>query len=160
MAENPWERTEFIERAKFGRCYVLRISPGSNLIERIRALAALKDCRRAAILSGIGAVGNVTLRNLKEGAEMPINKDKVADTTFTGPFEMMSLEGNIVPMAGKPVIHLHAVLGREDGTLIGGHLFDATVFTTVELVLAEMTDSMVVKSRDELTGMAEMTIAE
>jgi predicted DNA-binding protein with PD1-like motif len=63
-------------------------------------------------------------------------------------------------MGGRPVIHLHGMFGREDGTLIGGHIFDATVFTTAELVILEITDTMVVKSRDEATGMAEMRAAD
>lgn len=158
--EHDLRRLEFVERAQFGSCFIIRIPPGENLIRRIQELLAAKECRRAAILSGIGSLRDVTFRNLVEGVGLPVSKDKTIDTKREGPFELVSLVGNLIPMLGRPVTHLHAVLGTPDGQLVGGHLFDATVFDTVELVIAEIVGSRVVKGRDESTGLAEMKIAE
>ena len=155
-----WVTDEFVDRAQIQSCFIMRIPAGANLIQRLRALIELKEARRAAILSAVGSVRDVTFRNLKQGVDMPIDKDKIVDATHEGPFELLSLEGNVIPMAGSPVVHLHAVLGTPDGTVLGGHVFDATVFTTVEVVAAEITNTFVVKARDEATGMAELRIAE
>jgi predicted DNA-binding protein with PD1-like motif len=154
------QRLEFAERGNLGHCFTIRLGPGQDLIARVRSLLHAKDCRRAAILSGIGSLCNVTFRNLAEGAELPLNKDSWADTKRPGPFELVSLTGNVIPLSGKPVPHLHAVLGSPDGSLVGGHVFAATVFGTVELVIVEINNSMTVRSRDEMTGMAEIKLAE
>jgi predicted DNA-binding protein with PD1-like motif len=72
--------------------------------------------------------------------------------------ELLSLEGNLFPSEGegKPVIHLHSLLGSPSGSVTGGHLFKATVFTTVEIVIGRMTGSSVSKERSETTGLMEL----
>jgi predicted DNA-binding protein with PD1-like motif len=38
---------------------------------------------------------------------------------------------------GKPKVHAHVVLGKADGTAPGGHLMEATVRPTLEIVTTE-----------------------
>ena len=49
--------------------------------------------------------------------------------------ELLSLDGNFTFNEGKPFFHLHAVLGNEDFTTSGGHLFSATVAVTMEVYI-------------------------
>lgn len=51
--------------------------------------------------------------------------------------ELLSLIGNVARRDGKPVVHAHAVIGKKDGTAHGGHLLEAHVRPTCELVLTE-----------------------
>lgn len=51
--------------------------------------------------------------------------------------EVLSLSGDIALDAGKPKLHLHTVLGRRDGSTVGGHLLKATVRPTLEVLLIE-----------------------
>ena len=51
--------------------------------------------------------------------------------------EVLSLLGDVAHHGGEPVVHLHAVLGLEDGGTRGGHLLEAKVWPTLELVLTE-----------------------
>jgi predicted DNA-binding protein with PD1-like motif len=52
--------------------------------------------------------------------------------------EVLSLLGDIgVEESGKPALHLHAVLGRRDGSTVGGHLLEAHVRPTLEVVVTE-----------------------
>ncbi len=52
--------------------------------------------------------------------------------------EVASLIGDIaVGTDGDPSIHLHAVLGRRDGTAMAGHLQQATVRPTLEVIVTE-----------------------
>jgi predicted DNA-binding protein with PD1-like motif len=51
--------------------------------------------------------------------------------------ELLSLIGDIALKDGEPQVHAHAVVGRSDGSAHGGHLLDARVRPTCELILTE-----------------------
>jgi uncharacterized protein len=51
--------------------------------------------------------------------------------------ELLSLIGDIALKDGVPQLHAHLVVGRSDGTAHGGHLLEARVRPTCELILTE-----------------------
>jgi predicted DNA-binding protein with PD1-like motif len=51
--------------------------------------------------------------------------------------ELLSLIGDVALKDGKPVVHAHAVIGKKDGTAHGGHLVEAHIRPTCEVVLTE-----------------------
>jgi predicted DNA-binding protein with PD1-like motif len=51
--------------------------------------------------------------------------------------EVLALVGDIVLDADDPKVHAHAVVGKSDGSAHGGHLFEAWVRPTLEVVLVE-----------------------
>lgn len=52
--------------------------------------------------------------------------------------EVASLVGDVaVGPDGAPAIHAHVVLGRRDGSAMAGHLMDAHVRPTLEVILTE-----------------------
>lgn len=51
--------------------------------------------------------------------------------------ELLSLIGDIALQDGKPQVHSHVIVGKYDGTAHGGHLLQAKVRPTCELVLTE-----------------------
>lgn len=51
--------------------------------------------------------------------------------------EVLMLGGDIAEEDGHPKVHGHVVLGRSDGSTIGGHLMEAHVRPTLEVVLTE-----------------------
>jgi hypothetical protein len=51
--------------------------------------------------------------------------------------EVLSLAGDIALDGEQPKLHLHAVLGRRDGSTVGGHLLSAIVRPTLEVLLTE-----------------------
>lgn len=51
--------------------------------------------------------------------------------------EVLSLVGDVAVGDDGPKVHAHVVLGRADGTAHGGHLLEARVWPTLELVLTE-----------------------
>jgi predicted DNA-binding protein with PD1-like motif len=51
--------------------------------------------------------------------------------------ELLSLIGDIALKEGEPQVHAHVVVGRSDGTAHGGHLIEARVRPTCELILTE-----------------------
>lgn len=51
--------------------------------------------------------------------------------------ELLSLVGDIALKDGKPQVHAHLVIGKSDGTAHGGHLMEAHVRPTCEVILIE-----------------------
>jgi uncharacterized protein len=51
--------------------------------------------------------------------------------------ELLSLVGDIALSDGKPQVHAHVVIGKSDGTAHGGHLIEAHVRPTCEVILTE-----------------------
>lgn len=51
--------------------------------------------------------------------------------------EVLSLAGDIALDGQQPRLHLHAVLGRRDGSTVGGHLLGAVVRPTLEVLVTE-----------------------
>ena len=51
--------------------------------------------------------------------------------------ELVSLIGDIALKDGKPHVHAHVVIAKSDGTAHGGHLMEAHVRPTCEVVLTE-----------------------
>ncbi|MCC9168973.1 PPC domain-containing DNA-binding protein [Pontibacter harenae] len=51
------------------------------------------------------------------------------------PSEVSSLNGNIAVLNGKPVVHIHANVATEDGTVRGGHVLELVTGPTLEVFL-------------------------
>jgi predicted DNA-binding protein with PD1-like motif len=49
--------------------------------------------------------------------------------------ELLSLIGDVALKDGKPVVHADALIGKKDGTAHGGHLLEAHIRPTAEVVL-------------------------
>jgi predicted DNA-binding protein with PD1-like motif len=49
--------------------------------------------------------------------------------------ELVSLIGDVALDNGKPQVHAHVVIAKADGTALGGHLLEAHVRPTCEVVL-------------------------
>jgi hypothetical protein len=72
---------------------------------------------------------------------------------FDEQVELLSLVGDIVLNEGKPQVHAHAVVGKSDGTADGGHLAEAYVRPTCEVILTESPQHMQ-KQIDPESGLA------
>ena len=90
---------------------------------------AIAHAIRDAHFTGIGAVSNATLAwldlGLKQYHAIPVASQH----------EVLSLIGDIAAFNGKPVVHMHAVLGGRDGSTVGGHVFELAVRPTLEVFL-------------------------
>jgi predicted DNA-binding protein with PD1-like motif len=56
--------------------------------------------------------------------------------------EVLSLIGDVALHDGKPVVHAHLIIGKKDGTAHGGHLIEAHVRPTLEVVLTESSQAL------------------
>lgn len=66
--------------------------------------------------------------------------------------EVVSLNGDIALRAGEPMVHAHVVVGREDGSTRAGHLLEAHVQPTLELILVQSPHHLR-RRMDDATGL-------
>lgn len=124
---------------KQGRRFLIKILPGGSLLENIKQIASQEKIQNAVILSAIGSVKNVHLNDIKSGAKLPITPARLTFHVLDGPLELLSLSGNIVPAeSGQANCHLHIMASKSSGDVVGGHMQDAEVFATCEIVLVEL----------------------
>jgi predicted DNA-binding protein with PD1-like motif len=71
--------------------------------------------------------------------------------------EVLSLLGDVAVGDQGPTLHLHAVLGKADGSTVGGHLLEALVRPTLEVILIQP-PSYLRKRKDPETGLALIAI--
>lgn len=65
------------------------------------------------------------------------DKREYRRNVFERQLEVVSLIGDVALQDGKPKLHMHAVLGADNGNALGGHLLEGHVRPTLEVVLTE-----------------------
>ena len=71
--------------------------------------------------------------------------------------EVLALVGDIALQDGRPKLHAHVVLGRRDGSACGGHLLDARVRPTLEVIVTE-SPAHLRRRHDPASGLALIEI--
>ncbi len=80
-----------------------------------------------AHFTAIGAASGATVAWLDPTAK------KYRAIPVTGQHEVLSLIGDIGVANGKPSVHMHTVLGGQDGATVGGHVFELYIYPTLEV---------------------------
>jgi uncharacterized protein len=124
--------------AKPGRQFVIRILPGSNLVEELLNFARAVELRFGVVVTAIGSVRKAQFSDIQMGARLPITENRMPVHEVEGPLDLLGLEGNLIPNeTGKMDDHLHIIGSKSSGEVVGGHLIEAEVFATCEIVLHE-----------------------
>ena len=102
----------------------------------------------AARFTAIGAFSEVVVAYFdwekKDYVRIPIREQ----------VEVLSLLGDVaLAEDGKPKIHAHVVLGKRDATAHGGHLMEARVRPTLEIILTESSGTLA-RRHDPQSGLA------
>lgn len=112
------------------KTYAVVLEKGDEVMEQLTA-AARKLQLAGARVTGIGAFEKAKLgffqRDRSEYKEIHINEQ----------VEVLSLLGDIGLANGEPKLHLHVVLGTASAATRGGHLLEAIVWPTLELLVIE-----------------------
>ncbi len=143
---------KFFEKVDLSNVLIVRLRPKEEIREKLAEVMSANSLRRAVVLSAIGSIYEATFYGVKPDSELPYGQDQITVIRRTGPFEVLTMEGNILPAEERLVPHLHVTLGTYDGNVIGGHLDRAIVYTTLELFLAEIRGCDVMKHKDEVSG--------
>ena len=113
---------------RFGDTVIARLDKGEEIHGQLRQIALKEDIRLAEI-SGLGAADDVTL------GVFIIGEKRYHANRFTGDMEIVSLTGTVTTMNGEYYPHLHMSVGDAQGRVFGGHLTEAVVSITCELVI-------------------------
>jgi predicted DNA-binding protein with PD1-like motif len=128
------------------RVLVVVCDKGEDPVEAVTAASAAAGIM-AAQVTGVGAFDGAELgyfdRQRRDYVRIPVS----------GQVEVLSLVGDIATRDGAPALHVHAVLGRPDGSTIGGHLLSGSVWPTLEVVVNEVAPELA-KRIDPETGLA------
>ena len=98
-----------------------------DLIENLNVLKNKLNLPFYAVVTALGMLKEVKM-GYWNGKEYEIHEQKE-------PAELLGISGIITPKT-EPFYHFHIVVGREDGTVTGGHLIEAKIANTLELVLS------------------------
>jgi predicted DNA-binding protein with PD1-like motif len=113
------------------KTYVLIFDTGDELASGLKRFAA-ENKLSGSSFQAIGALSSVKLSWFNWET-----KKYVPSATLDEQVELVSLIGDIAMKDGSPQVHAHVVVARKDGTAHGGHLVEATVRPTCEVVLTE-----------------------
>ena len=130
---------------RFGKTIIARIDKGEEILTQLKNIA-LKEEIKLASVRALGATNDFTVGVFK------VDEKKYYANHFTGDFEIVSLTGTISTMNGEYYAHLHMSAGDEQGRVFGGHLNEAIISATCEMVI-EVIDGQVDRVRDESVGL-------
>lgn len=126
--------------------FLIRLEAGEEAMASLRSWAAEQKVGFAVVWA-IGAMRRATLGYFDTAAavyrQIPVEEQ----------VEVLSLTGNVaLGEDGAPIVHAHAVLGRPDGSTVGGHLIEGHVFPMLEVV-ARVFPEPVYRRADPATGL-------
>lgn len=127
------------------KSHALRLMPGQDLKKELNAYTKRENLKAAFVVSCCGS--------------LKILKMRLADSNSTfeksEKFEILSLQGTLSPDGA----HLHISVADKDGKTWGGHLLDGCeIYTTAEILIAELPGHQFTREKDSQTGFAELVI--
>jgi predicted DNA-binding protein with PD1-like motif len=138
-------------RHQTGRVLVVVCDKGEEAVAAVGA--ALSE--QGLVAGRVSAVGGFA------GAEVGWFDRNAGDyrrIPVTEQVEVLSLLGDVAQQDGRPALHVHAVLGRADGSTVGGHLLRGQVWPTLEVIISEVVPELA-KRVDPETGLALISAA-
>jgi len=112
------------------KTFVLIFDAGDEAFEGLSAFAR-REQLGAAHFTGVGAFSDAVLGYFdwqkKDYQRIPVEEQ----------VEVVALVGDVALDEGEPAVHAHVVVARSDGSAYGGHLLEAHVRPTLEVVVTE-----------------------
>lgn len=125
--------------------WVLRLSPGEDLKERLQAFVQAQAIAAGGIITTVGSLQQASLRFA--GAEQ--------STVLRDRFEIVSLVGTLSPQG----LHLHMAISDRQGRTLGGHVMPGCIiYTTAEIIVGALPGLVFQRAFDPQTGYRELTI--
>ena len=117
-----------MEYRKFGDTYIVRMDPGEEILTQLKVFAEQEGVKLASV-TALGAVKDFTVGVFDTGAKV------YKSNRFQGVYEIVSLVGTINTMNDAFYCHLHMCAADQEGHAFGGHLNEAVISATCEMVV-------------------------
>ena len=117
------------------RQWVVVLKRGERIMEKLTDFIN-REGIQAGYFNAIGAVSAVELGHYNLG------KGEYTTKQIDSPLEIVSLMGNVSTKGEEKIIHGHIVVGTDEMQLFGGHLKEATVAATCEIMFKEFQEKV------------------
>ena len=134
-----------MEYRRFKDTVIARLDKNEEIHAEVKKIALAENIKLASV-SALGAIDKFTVGVYK------VDEKKYYANSFAGWFEIVSLTGTISTMNGEYYCHLHLSAGDENGKVFGGHLNEARISATCEMVI-RVIDGEVDRRFDEEVGL-------
>ena len=124
---------------------LVRLDPGDEIVASL-AEVAKQEKIELAMVQGLGAVKRVVM------GVYNVTSQEYKANTMEGAFEMLSLTGTMDTMNSTPYSHFHISIGDAQGHAYGGHLNEAVISATAEIVVTKL-PGKVDRVKSEETGL-------
>lgn len=125
--------------------FATRLAPGMLLKESLEAFRETHQFDAPFIAAAVGSLDVVRLR--LAGAGQILER--------SGPHELVALSGTL----SRDGVHLHAAVADQEGRVYGGHVLPGCrVYTTMELVIGNVTNCIFRRTLDQTTGYNELVV--
>jgi uncharacterized protein len=144
-------QTKLLHEHEGRRTFAVVLRTGDEAMGCLQEFAT-RERLGASQITAIGALSGATLAyfDWESKKYLPIPVDEQV--------EVASLIGDIaIGLDGKSSVHVHAVLGRRDGTAMAGHLQEARVRPTLEIIVTE-SPAHLCKIKDSESGLALISV--
>ena len=141
-----------VKYRKVGEKIFISLQTG-DLINKSLTEISVKENISNAWINGIGAIDSV------EVGYMDVVNKKYQKRNFNDNYELISLIGNITIKDGVPFVHTHITFSDTEYKVFGGHLFDAKITATGEIILT-VADSKIDRQFNENVGIHTWCLSE
>ena len=132
------------------KTFAVVFDKGDEALEGLKSFA-LENSLSAAQITAVGAFSDAILGYFN------YDKKDYERIEVDDQVEVLSFLGDVAVDEDKPSVHIHTVLGRSDGSTVGGHLLEGHVRPTLEVIIRE-TPASLQKTRDKETGLALISL--
>ncbi len=138
-------KSKLVSSDKGRRIFFLAFDRGDEVAATLKSFAQEQQLFTAS-LSGVGGFSEVTLGYFDKQTRQyePI---KIREQV-----EVVAVSGNFTVYEDQPRLHAHVVVAKRDGSAHGGHLLEAFVWPTTEIIVHEL-PALVRRSKDKETGL-------
>ena len=135
---------------KMGRVVVIRLTPGTDLLEGIQAACEKYQIRNGVIINAIGSLDGVRFCNVEPLPEKKCGYGYGRVLSLNETIELTGAGGVICSDAsGNINLHIHISMSDKNGKAYGGHLVEGTkVLMTADIVLGEIEDISMLRELD------------
>lgn len=113
---------------RFDNKIIARFERGEEVHAALKEIALKEDIKLATI-SALGATDDFTIGVYK------VDDKSYSEKNFKGIFEILSINGTITTKDGEYYPHLHISVADDKGYGFGGHLIEANISVTCEMVI-------------------------
>jgi len=127
------------------KAYAFRLAPHQDVKKSIIEFAKLHKIKAGCMVTAVGSLEqfNIRFANQENG------------TLRKGHFEIVSLTGTFSDTSS----HLHLSIADSTGVTTGGHLLDDNlIYTTLEIVVSDLTSVEFTREKDGTYGYPELII--